>query len=268
MSKRNKDYLLKTIGFQVIICILIFGILFALKATSSEAFEDFDFIINSKLKENITFEEAKEVFLKVTDSFNATTESEGVTESSSEVELTETETVFVPFEEPALSAEIKAAGGNDIGIKSKNDIPDNVSTKEYTLNKKMIKPVIDGSVTSEFGARIHPISNELRFHAGIDIAKPSGSPIYSAFDGTVIEAASDEWNGNYIKLSHDNDIVTVYCHCNKLNVKKGQIIRAGEVIGTVGSTGNSTGPHLHFELRINGKSYNPEFALREAESAI
>ena len=108
----------------------------------------------------------------------------------------------------------------------------------------------------------------MRFHAGIDIAAEKGTNIYSAFDGVVSEADYDKWNGNYLKIKHDNNIMTVYCHCEKLNVKKGQKIRAGEVIATVGSTGSSTGPHLHFELRINNVSYDPKTALNEAINGV
>ena len=127
---------------------------------------------------------------------------------------------------------------------------------------------LKGKTTSNFGVRTHPISGDLRFHAGIDIAAEKGTNIYSAFDGEIVEADYDNWNGNFIKIKHDNNIMTVYCHCDKLNVIKGQKIRAGEVIATVGSTGSSTGPHLHFELRIDNISYNPQKALKEAKNAV
>jgi len=96
----------------------------------------------------------------------------------------------------------------------------------------------------------------------------SGEPIYAIFDGEVIEATYDQWNGNFIKIKHDNNILSVYCHCSELFVKKGDIIRGGEVIAKVGSTGQSTGPHIHFELRINDVSYNPAFALKDAKDAV
>jgi murein DD-endopeptidase MepM/ murein hydrolase activator NlpD len=184
-----------------------------------------------------------------------------------EADTTKAETDFEPFEEPSLSAEIIASGGRDIKVSSDEDIPKNVSVADYKLSQKMVLP-LKGKTTSEFGIRTHPISGDLRFHAGIDIAAEKGTNIYSAFDGEVMEADYDKWNGNYIKIKHDNDIMTIYCHCEKLNVKKGQKIRAGEVIATVGSTGSSTGPHLHFELRINNISYNPQKAFKEAKNAV
>lgn len=273
MSKSKKDYLLRTLGVQFLICLSLFLVVLGLKKSSNDAFFEIKSLVSSKLKENITFEEVKDVFSTLSNDFFTTNNSTEKTqinynENEEAKSDTEAETVFVPFEEPSLSAEIKAEGGNDIGIKSKDDIPENVSVSKYKLSKRMVKPVIGGEVTSEFGVRTHPISNELRFHAGIDIAKPLGEPVYAAFDGTVTEATYDQWNGNFVKIKHDSDILTVYCHCQKLNVKKGQVIRAGEVIGFVGSTGNSTGPHLHFELRIKNISYNPSFALKESVSAV
>jgi murein DD-endopeptidase MepM/ murein hydrolase activator NlpD len=127
---------------------------------------------------------------------------------------------------------------------------------------------LEGKITSPFGLRIHPISGQQRFHAGIDIAAATGTPIYSAFDGRVIYAGYDQWNGNYLKIQHENNIMTVYCHCEALNVKKGDTVRAGNKVATVGSTGSSTGPHLHFELRINNVSYDPQNALKTAINEV
>lgn len=264
MSKNKMDYLSKTLLLQFIVCLVLFGIAFALKTTNSKLFTELENTFSEKLEENLSVEEAKSVFASITESM-----PENTTERKNEINeiVTEEETAFVPFEEPSLSAEIIASGGRDIKVNSNEDIPKNVSVDSYKLNQKMVLP-LKGNTTSEFGVRTHPISGDLRFHAGIDIAAEKGTPIYSAFDGEIIEANYDKWNGNYLKIKHDNDIMTVYCHCEKINVKKGQKIRAGEVVATVGSTGNSTGPHLHFELRINNISYNPAEALKGAKNAV
>lgn len=267
MDKNKKDYLVKNLCFQTVVCIMLFVMLFGFKQTNNSFFNDVKELLAIKLSENITFKEAVDVFNSFKDTVNPIYEEKSEEDASSQ-DASEEETVFVPFEEPSLSAEIKAEGGSDVTVKSKNDIPSNVSIAPYNLNQKMIMPVINGRTTSQFGVRNHPISGDLRFHAGIDIAAPLGTQIYSAFDGSVYEADYDRWNGNYIKIKHDNGIMTVYCHCEKLNVKKGQVLRAGEVIATVGSTGSSTGPHLHFELRIDNISYNPESALKTAISAV
>ncbi len=264
MDKNKKDYLSRTLLLQFLVCLILFGVLFALRSGNSKIFTELESTFSKRLEENLSVKEAKSVFSNITN-YKHNTRKEKVEEENDDV--IEDETVFVPFEEPSLSAEIIASGGKDIKITSNNDIPENVSVNDYELSKKMVLP-LKGKTTSPFGVRTHPISGDLRFHAGIDIAAEKGTNIYSAFDGEVVEADYDKWNGNYLKIKHDNDILTVYCHCEKLNVKKGQKIRAGEVIATVGSTGSSTGPHLHFELRIDNISYNPQKALNEASDAI
>lgn len=109
-----------------------------------------------------------------------------------------------------------------------------------------------GSITSAFGERWG------KMHEGIDIAGKIGDPIYSALDGKVIYAGWESGYGMVIKLSHSGNIQTIYGHCSSLNVKAGDSVKKGQVIGKVGNTGNSTGPHLHFEVRVNGKPQNPE----------
>ena len=264
MDKNKKDYLSKALLLQFLVCLILFGLVFALKSSNSKFFSELENTFSKKLEENLSIEEAQSVFANL-----AETKPENTTEKNTETDVntTEEETVFVPFEEPSLSAEIIASGGKDTKVSSDDDIPKNVSVDNYKLSQQMVLP-LKGKTTSEFGVRTHPISGDLRFHAGIDIAAEKGTNIYSAFDGEIIEADYDKWNGNFIKIKHDNDIMTVYCHCEKLNVKKGQKIRAGEVIATVGSTGSSTGPHLHFELRIDNISYNPQKALKEAKNAV
>ena len=260
MNKNKKDYLIKTLLLQFLVCAVLLGVLFAFKSTNSKIFKDIEQTFSKKLEENLSIDKAKSVFANLTE-----TDKNNTNETVKDVP--EEESVFIPFEEPSLSAEIIASGGRDIKVTSNDEIPENVSVNDYKLNQKMILP-LKGKITSNFGVRTHPISGDLRFHAGIDIAAEKGANIYSAFDGEIVEADYDNWNGNFIKIKHDNGIMTVYCHCEKLNVNKGQKIRAGEVIATVGSTGSSTGPHLHFELRIDNISYNPQKALKEAKNAV
>lgn len=108
-----------------------------------------------------------------------------------------------------------------------------------------------GNVTSNFGKRWG------RMHYGIDIAANTGTDIYAAMDGTVQCAEWESGYGNVVKLNHSNGLQTIYGHCSRLLVKSGQKVKKGQRIGAVGSTGNSTGPHLHFEVRVNGKPVNP-----------
>lgn len=123
---------------------------------------------------------------------------------------------------------------------------------------KMIWPAEKGTyISSYWGMRLHPIYNVMRMHQGIDIPAPGGSNILAANGGTVIVAAWDDGYGNYIIIDHGGGITTVYAHSSKLVVKKGDKVQKGQVIAKVGTTGTSTGNHLHFEVRVNGESVNP-----------
>lgn len=116
-------------------------------------------------------------------------------------------------------------------------------------------------ITSGFGERIDPFTGEHSFHTGTDIAAPEGTPILAAADGTVsIANATDPWGGGYgyyTKVDHGSGLETLYAHCSVICVLPGQTVQQGEVIGYVGSTGNSTGNHLHFEVWVDGVRTNP-----------
>ena len=117
---------------------------------------------------------------------------------------------------------------------------------------------VSGSITSRFGA-VSSIRSGA--HTGTDIAAPSGTPIKAVASGTVTFAARSGSYGNLIKISHENGVETWYGHCSELYATEGQQVEAGEVIAAVGSTGNSTGPHLHLEIRVNGTAVNPQTYL-------
>lgn len=121
----------------------------------------------------------------------------------------------------------------------------------------LIMPVIGGRVTSGFGMRRHPVLGYSRLHAGIDFGAGYGSPIYAVSDGNVSFAGWHGGHGNYVRLEHGGGFGTGYGHMSRIAVASGTHVRAGQVIGYVGSTGLSTGPHLHYELYRNGTPVNP-----------
>lgn len=112
-------------------------------------------------------------------------------------------------------------------------------------------------VSDEYGERIHPILGVPQFHNGVDLAAPNGSPILAAYDGEVVAASYSDSMGNYVMIDHGDSLYTIYMHASALYVSKGDLVARGEQIAAVGSTGRSTGPHLHFSVRKNGSYVSP-----------
>lgn len=120
-----------------------------------------------------------------------------------------------------------------------------------------------GYISSAFTWRDDPFTGKRTFHAGMDVATPEGNPVFATADGTVISRTNDATGGRTIKLNHGRGIVTVYCHLSKFQVKVGQKVKRGQIIGLVGSTGKAVGPHVHYEVRIDGKKVNPYYYILE-----
>ncbi len=112
-------------------------------------------------------------------------------------------------------------------------------------------------ISDEYGNRMHPILGVEKFHNGLDMAASSGTPILAAYDGDVVAADYSSSMGNYIMINHGSGLYTIYMHCSALYVSKGQSVSKGQNIAAVGSTGRSTGPHLHFSVRLNGNYVSP-----------
>lgn len=121
-----------------------------------------------------------------------------------------------------------------------------------------VYPVMGPRLSSGYGMRVHPIKRYSRKHQGVDLAAPLGSPIRAVSKGVVVFADPYAGYGKLIVIRHGSRVTTHYAHCDSIKVKIGQKISAGDIIGTVGNTGHSTGPHLHFEMRVDGTSIDPE----------
>lgn len=115
----------------------------------------------------------------------------------------------------------------------------------------------DVRVTSGFGQRVHPMTGRQTHHDGVDVAAPRGTAIPVGRAGVVVRAEKAGGYGNLLVVDHGDGVQTRYAHCDRLDVVPGQKVEAGQVIGTVGSTGRSTGPHLHFEVRIEDRAVDP-----------
>ena len=156
------------------------------------------------------------------------------------------------------------------GVKTNEEILEEktlVDSKDTVVYKGVKSPIEDkvaflsyptkgGRITSTFGQRWG------RMHNGIDIGNDIGEPVYSALDGVVKECHYEIGYGNKILVDHGNNIITVYAHLNEFKTTVGTQVKKGDLIGRVGNTGNSTGPHLHFEVRVNGAPINPQGYIR------
>lgn len=125
---------------------------------------------------------------------------------------------------------------------------------------------VDGQLTSGFGMRVHPLSGQKILHSGIDLSAPSGTPVHATADGIVSYSGWSRGNGNIVVVEHGHGFSTVYAHNTKNLAKVGQTVRRGQKISTTGSTGVSTGPHVHYEVWKNGTCVNPESFAKAASS--
>ena len=170
--------------------------------------------------------------------------------SNNEVELTINEKTTKALEEIQI---------DDLEVAKENTVEKlNIDTTESIADINGIKVAtlpVTGTISSRYG-----VSSKIRVstHTGLDIAATTGTPIKVVADGTITFAAYRGSYGYLVKVEHGNWVVTWYGHTSKMLVKEGQAVKAGDTIALVGSTGNSTGPHLHFEVRINGEHVNPQ----------
>ena len=129
-------------------------------------------------------------------------------------------------------------------------------------------PLARATMTSHYGLRTHPVLGGTRKHEGIDLAAPSGTPVYAPADGFVQRASWFSSYGNFIELEHGGDLETRYGHLSGYAVAAGDHVTKGQLIGYVGTTGRSTGPHLHYEVRVAGQAVDPSPYLDETQLAV
>ena len=204
-------------------------------------------------------------------------------EEGNEIEMEQTYTVFVPIADmDTVYSHITSSLGAEITEEQKSNADNVYSLIKYGYPIMGQGDSFEGSdvlfvgadgfcspvganwrsiVTSEFGGRLDPITGQRDGHTGMDLAVPTGTPIRAALPGAVRVAKYDSSYGYYVTIGHENGLLTLYGHNSRLLVRPGQVVQAGDVISLSGSTGRSTGPHLHFEVRVNGQRTNPRYYL-------
>ena len=246
MAKVNvtnkKDYkLFKRMILQIVICLLIYAIFYMITTTnyifSDSVINQTSSILNYDINFNELYNKGKDYIKGIINNKNISNETVSNTTQKESKEEENKENI----------AQVKSTTQME---KDANYLKENY---------EFIKP-ISGTITSGFGEREVTSKVMTKDHKGIDIAATQGTEIKSAIDGQVIEADSNSKYGNFIKIKKD-DMITVYAHCEKLKVSKDDNIKKGDVIATVGSTGNSTGPHLHFEIRLSNRYIDPRFII-------
>lgn len=200
---------------------------------------------------NVLLKELDEAYLSLTDEFLANEERE----NELRAQMMEAQAAY----EAALSAEEAAR----LAAQNKNNVAGGGGSTVSTAGSSggsfsgFSSPLNYLTVTCAYGWRIHPIWGDKRFHSGVDLAANQGDPIYAIASGTVTSASYSDAYGYNVSISHGSGYGSMYAHMTSYTVSAGQYVSQGEVIGYVGSTGWSTGPHLHFEIYVNGSTVNP-----------
>lgn len=251
-SNSKKEYkLFKRMIMQVMICALIYLIFYLITTTNYVFSEDVINKTKSILNYDIEFYNIYKQGINKIKGFV----SEFNSKNGGNVEANE----------------IKSEDNNEIKESENTETKNNEtlvsSISQMEKDAEDVKKICDfqkplsGKITSEFGEREVISSVMTADHKGIDIAANSGTDIQAAISGQVVEADSNSEYGKFIKIKNE-DVLTVYAHCSKLKVKKGDSIEKGDVIAEVGSTGKSTGPHLHFEIRLSDRYINPRLVIQ------
>lgn len=196
-----------------------------------------------------TYEEAEKIIEELKNKASANQEK------LTYVEVYETELKdFTTVENAVASLYVKPEVKKKAVTTTRISTSSKISNEYKNIGITLIRP-ISGTITSRFGSRS---SVRVGAHTGLDIAAPKGTSIKAAAGGTVIHAGWKGSLGNLVIISHGNGVQTYYGHCSKILVSAGQQVSQGDIIAKVGSTGNSTGPHLHLEVRVNGVALNPQ----------
>ena len=263
-KKRAEEQVSPILTVQMIFCLLVVLFVLATRSLSPETFEKLGQAYQGMLTEGISLTGSGELFrfagLQVEDLRQQLREVLAQLEGAGQEQDEDGSSAPDTPAQPAQGDDAAQLGqGGEYEITHAEYLK-TVTLADYTLSDRPYLPV-EGTLTSPFGYRIHPITGNTDFHTGVDLAAPLGTEIGAAWPGVVAETGNDSINGNYVKVIHSGTVCTSYNHLSRIDVAVGQRLARGETLGLVGSTGVSTGPHLHFELLIDGVRVDPAKAL-------
>jgi murein DD-endopeptidase MepM/ murein hydrolase activator NlpD len=241
-KEKTKDSFMTVLIVQIVVSAAVIGIMLYSFFNSGSFYKTIVEEYKEQMSEDYLQEDVSEAFMKMNEYADVFAQK-----NEEEVCYAETETVI-------------SAGGKDILFTSL-DALEGICFEKIETGVEMDVPLNDYTVSSEFGYRIGPISGEAGMHTGIDLAASYGTEIKAAAPGKIVDASWDNSYGNYVKILHDNNTVSIYAHCSSLCAQEGESAETGDVIARVGSTGDSTGNHLHFEIRKDNIRINPSFYI-------
>ncbi len=272
-TKKPCDPKLNFLISQLIVCCLALLAAFAIKFTGGNIYSAVRNKYNCLFNNSLSISEVMNAMSRKLDLSSSQVNSDPeviqtgtvpLNESNNKSTLPESETQdsvnsSVSEENSVNASNSNSSESSDSELKTVN-LSMSVEPQKTNINDMTVP--VNGTVTSPFGYRKHPIYGSYLFHSGVDIGVDSGTDIKAALSGTVEEAEYSSSYGYYIIVSHTDSVKTVYAHCSKLLKSAGETIKQGDVIALSGSTGVSTGPHLHFEIRVGGICIDPLWILK------
>lgn len=266
IKEKKNIKLLKKMVKQIIICLLIYCIFYVIINNNYIFSEDFTQKAREILSQDINFSQIYTNILNIIkEETEATEVKEQITEQEKIKEEIQNNEENIGGAQELPTDQVQNVENTSAVEEIKTEEPPILSQMEQDANYikstiNFIKPV-NGTISSMFGLRNPTTASVPKNHTGTDIATETGAKIISATDGTVLSKSSEGDYGNHLKIQI-NDVIVLYAHCNKLYVNEGDIIKQGQEIGEVGATGNTTGPHLHFEIRYQDRYVDPQLILQ------
>ena len=268
-SEKQDDRFLAMVCFQMALCILAAAVFFAAcrgeqRERDSAVYKTAQLLCGQQSERLIDWESLRgqDWLQKIKDFWQG-----GATELLERLQKLISSQLVPPEELPPETIGESGAGGPLPAYSlSADGLPaaEGTTLAPYFLTASMWSPV-SGLVTSRFGWRSHPVSGQNDFHTGVDIAAAQGTPVLAALPGVVEQTGYSESYGNFVVLRHSDNLRTTYNHCSEILAKEGEQLARGDRIALVGSTGISTGPHLHFEVEVKGLKADPLQALEVTE---
>ena len=249
---------MKLLAVQSISCAIVLIIALLMRLVGGDAFSQLRQSFNESIMNNSIAATIAALFggdSSSGESSDAPASQTGEPESSGSAESA----ASAPESTGSPESSVAAVGGQDISVTEKKVFfaPEGATFAPLKTNRAAVLPLTDGKITSYFGYRENPTKGGESFHKGVDIGAPAGSPVSAMYYGVVAATGSGGSYGNYVRISHGDGIEILYAHCSEILVEEGMIIRAGEIVARVGSTGDSTGNHLHIEALVDGIAYDP-----------